>query len=179
MGGRIAEELIFGPEKVTTGASSDIKMASQIARRMVTEWGMSEKLGFLHYGQDREEVFLGYTMGQSKNMSEQTSGLVDSEVRRIVDAAYARARETLTTKLADLHTIAKALLDYELLSGDEIKALLRGEAIIRDDGPDNSDHPSRAAAAWAWGPAKCRRGLRISKANSVFIWPGARSEAYK
>ena len=132
MGGRLAEEIIFGEEKVTTGASSDIRMATEIARRMVTEWGMSDKLGFLRYSGDQEEVFLGHSVSQTKNMSDNTASLVDNEIRRIVDEAYVRARQILTDKLLDLHTLAKALLEYELLSGEEIKALLRGEPIIRD-----------------------------------------------
>ena len=138
MGGRIAEEIIFGANNITTGASSDIHMATNIARRMVTEWGMSEKLGFLRYSGDQEEVFLGHSVSQTKTMSDNTASLVDSEVRRIVDAAYVRATKTLNDKLADLHTLAKALLEYELLSGDEIKTLLRGEPLLRDkdmDGP--------------------------------------------
>lgn len=138
MGGRIAEEIIFGANNITTGASSDIHMATNIARRMVTEWGMSDKLGFLRYSGDQEEVFLGHSVSQTKTMSDNTASIVDSEVRRIVDTAYARATKTLNDKLADLHTLAKALLEYELLSGDEIKALLRGEPLLRDkdmDGP--------------------------------------------
>lgn len=132
MGGRIAEEIIFGADKITTGASSDIQMATNIARRMVTEWGMSEKLGFLRYSGDQEEVFLGHSVSQTKNMSDNTASIVDSEVRRIVDTAYARATQTLNDKLADLHKLAQALLEYELLSGDEIKSVLRGEPILRD-----------------------------------------------
>lgn len=141
MGGRIAEELIFGAEKVTTGASSDIKMATDIARRMVTEWGMSGKLGPLRYAGDQEEVFLGHSVSQTKNMSDETANVVDSEIRRIVEEAYARATATLTSKMDDLHTLAKALLEYELLSGDEIKALLRGEPILRDKDDDQPSTP--------------------------------------
>ncbi len=141
MGGRIAEELIFGAEKVTTGASSDIKMATDIARRMVTEWGMSGKLGPLRYAGDQEEVFLGHSVSQTKTMSDETAHVVDSEIRRIVEEAYARATAILNDKMADLHTLAKALLEYELLSGDEIKALLRGEPILRDTGNDESSTP--------------------------------------
>jgi len=136
MGGRIAEELIFGKEKVTTGASSDISMATEISRRMVTEWGMSEKLGTIRYVANQEEVFLGHSVSQSKNMSDETASLIDSEVRRIVEDAYSRATKILTEKMADLHTIAKALLEYELLSGEDIKALIRGEPLLRDSGND-------------------------------------------
>ncbi len=133
MGGRVAEEIIFGDEKVTTGASSDISMATDMARRMVTEWGMSDKLGPLRYAPDQEEVFLGHSVAQSKNMSDETAAIVDSEVRRIVEEGYTRARTVLENNLDDLHTLAKALLEYEMLTGDEIKGLLRGEPIIRDE----------------------------------------------
>ena len=138
MGGRIAEEMIFGAEKVTTGASSDIQMATDTARRMVTEWGMSDKLGPLRYTSNQEEVFLGHSVAQSKNISDDTAALVDSETRLIVEDAYKRAQEILTKHLDQLHTLAKALLEYELLSGDEIKDLLKGKAIIRED---NDDEP--------------------------------------
>ena len=120
-------------------------MATNIARRMVTEWGMSDKLGFLRYSGDQEEVFLGHSVSQTKTMSDNTASIVDSEVRRIVDAAYARATQTLNTKLADLHTLAKALLEYELLSGDEIKALLRGEPLLRDTDMDGPPPEPRAS----------------------------------
>jgi cell division protease FtsH len=136
MGGRIAEELIFGPEKVTTGASSDISMATEIARRMVTEWGMSPKLGTIRYTSNQEEVFLGHSVAQSKNMSDDTAATIDSEIRRIVEEAYARATHTLKTKMNDLHTLAQALLEHEMLTGDDIKALLRGETIRKDDEPE-------------------------------------------
>lgn len=131
MGGRIAEKIIFGPDKVTTGASSDIQMATDMAKRMVTEWGLSDKLGPLRYVSNQEEVFLGHSVGQSQNMSDATASLVDSEVRRIVEEGYARAEACLTEHMDDLHTLAEALLEYELLSGDEIKDLLDGKDIIR------------------------------------------------
>lgn len=138
MGGRIAEEIIFGEEAVTTGASSDISMATNIARRMVTEWGMSDKLGPLRYTSDQEEVFLGHSVSQSKNMSDDTAALVDSETRIIVENAYSRAKEILTRHLDQLHMLAKALLEYELLSGDEIKDILAGKPIIRADIEDEA-----------------------------------------
>ncbi len=142
MGGRVAEEIIFGDDKVTTGASSDIQQATNIARKMVMEWGYSDKLGTIRYAQDQEEVFLGHSVAQSKNMSEATANLVDAEVRRIVDEAHARAKKILTDHMDDLHKLAKALLEYELLSGDEIKAILRGEPILRDS---DDDTPSGSA----------------------------------
>lgn len=139
MGGRVAEEIIFGKEKITTGASSDIRYATDMARRMVTEWGYSDKLGPLHYGADQEEVFLGHSVAQTKNVSDATAAIVDAEVRRIVDTGFVRAREVLTKHIDELHTLAKALLEYETLTGEEIKAVLRGDPIIRDSGHDDGD----------------------------------------
>ncbi len=138
MGGRIAEEMIFGEEQVTTGASSDIQMATDTARRMVTEWGMSDKLGPIRYTVDQEEFFLGQASGQNKNMSDDTAATVDSEIKLIVENAYQRAKQILTDNLDQLHQLAKALLEYELLSGDEIKDILAGKVIIRDSEDDNN-----------------------------------------
>jgi cell division protease FtsH len=143
MGGRVAEEIIFGAERVTTGASSDIKMATDISRRMVTEWGMSEKLGPLMYGEPSQEVFLGHSVTQHKNMSDHTAQQVDEEVRRIVDEAYLTARRILTENLDQLHALAKGLLEYETLSGEEINALLRGDPIIRTDRQDTPPPPKQ------------------------------------
>jgi cell division protease FtsH len=152
MGGRIAEEIIFGAEKVTTGASSDIRMATDMARRMVTEWGMSDKLGPLRYSGDQEEVFLGHSVSQTKTMSDNTASIVDSEIRLIVEAAYARAKQILTTQMDQLHMLAKALLEYEMLSGDEIKALLRGEPILRDEPPEPTNGPRSSVPSTAGTP---------------------------
>ncbi|NBT85320.1 MAG: ATP-dependent metallopeptidase FtsH/Yme1/Tma family protein [Alphaproteobacteria bacterium] len=139
MGGRIAEEMIFGPEKVTTGASSDIKMATDIAFRMITEWGMSKKLGFQTYGSQQGEVFLGYSMGQNKTFSEATSKIIDEEVRSILDECYEIARKLLEEKIDKLHILAKSLLERETLTGDEIRILLEGGtlpelALLNDSG---------------------------------------------
>jgi cell division protease FtsH len=137
MGGRIAEELIFGSGKVTTGASSDIKMATDMARRMVTEWGMSDALGPIHYGEGREDVFLGYSMAQGKHVSGDTLAKVDAEVKVIVENAYARARTTLTDHRDELELLARALLEYETLTGEDIPRVLKGEkpssGVIPDD----------------------------------------------
>jgi cell division protease FtsH len=132
-GGRVAEEIIFGPENVTTGAAGDIQMATAMARRMVTEFGMSEKLGRVRYNANEQEVFLGHSVTQTQNISEQTSNLIDSEVRRIVEGGEVKAREVLNTRIDDLHKLAKGLLEYETLSGDEVQQLLRGETITRAD----------------------------------------------
>ena len=132
MGGRVAEEIILGHDKVTSGASGDIQMATGLARSMVTKWGMSEKLGPLLYAQNEEEVFLGHSVARTQNVSEATARLIDEEIRRFVEEAYEKARTILTDNLGDLHKIAKALLEYETLSGDEMMALLRGEKIARE-----------------------------------------------
>ena len=132
MGGRVAEEIILGHDKVTSGASGDIQMATGLARSMVTKWGMSEKLGPLLYAQNEEEVFLGHSVARTQNVSEATARLIDEEIRRFVEEAYEKARTILTDNLGDLHKIAQALLEYETLSGDEMMALLRGEKIARE-----------------------------------------------
>ncbi len=145
MGGRIAEEIIFGPEKITTGASSDIKNATEMSRSMVMEWGMSDEMGPINYGSDREEVFLGYSMGQHKSMSSATANKVDAEVKRIIDEAYASAKKTLIDNRHELETLAKALLEYETLSGDEILLVLKGEKLKRDteEDTDSDSHKKK------------------------------------
>jgi cell division protease FtsH len=153
-GGRMAEELIYGPENVSTGASNDIQQATNLARRMVTEWGMSEKLGRLRYVDNQEEVFLGHSVTRSQTISGATAKLIDEEIRRIIEEAELKARTVLTEHLADLHTIAKALLEYETLSGEEVKALLRGEP-IRVGGEDSSGPvPPRSSVPSSGAPAR-------------------------
>lgn len=133
MGGRLAEEMIFGPEKVTTGASSDIKMATEISHRMVTEWGMSDKLGFQCYGEPQQEVFLGHSLGsQRRGTSGVTAQVIDEEVSTILNNCYDDARKILTDKLDQLHILAKGLLEYETLSGEDIKILLEGGQLVRE-----------------------------------------------
>ncbi|TPW05250.1 MAG: cell division protease FtsH, partial [bacterium] len=133
-GGRVAEELIFGKENITSGASSDIQQASKLARRMVTQWGFSDILGTVAYGENEQEVFLGHSVARSQNVSEETARIIDSEVKRIVGAGWDEARQILTDKAADLETLAQALLEYETLSGQEIKDLLeKGQAPNRDE----------------------------------------------
>ena len=124
MGGRIAEEIIFGHDKVTSGASSDIDMVTKMAKNMVTRYGMSKELGPIAFGENEEEVFLGRSVTRQQNMSEETAKKVDAEVKKIVDQGYNRARKVLTEKIDDLHKLAKALLVYETLSGDEIRDLI-------------------------------------------------------
>jgi cell division protease FtsH len=124
MGGRVAEEIIFGDDKVTTGAASDIEQATRRARAMVMKAGLSKELGPVAYGENEEEVFLGRSVAKQQNMSEETARKVDSEIRKIVDKGYERARKVLTEKIDDLHKLAKALLTYETLSGEEIENLI-------------------------------------------------------
>ena len=124
MGGRIAEELIFGHEKVTSGASSDIQMATKLAKDMVTKFGMSNELGPLSYGENEEEVFLGRSITRHQQMSEDTTKKIDVEIKKIVDEGYKKAKKILTEKIDDLHKLAKALLIYETLTGSEIDDLI-------------------------------------------------------
>jgi len=124
MGGRIAEELIFGHEKVTSGAASDIQMATKLAKDMVTRFGMSNELGPLTYGENEDEVFLGRSITRHQQMSEETANKVDAEIKKIVDAGYKRAKKILTEKIDDMHKLAKALILYETLTGDEINDLI-------------------------------------------------------
>jgi cell division protease FtsH len=132
-GGRIAEELIFGLENVTTGAGNDIQQATGIARRMVTEFGMSDRLGRVRYTANEQEIFLGHGTHSTQNVSNDTARVIDEEVRRLIEEGEALARQILTEHMENLHKIARALLEFESLSGDEIKAILRGESINRDD----------------------------------------------
>ncbi|MFN7621338.1 MAG: ATP-dependent zinc metalloprotease FtsH [bacterium] len=133
-GGRVAEELIFGKENITSGASSDIQQASKLARRMVTQWGFSDVLGTVAYGENEQEVFLGHSVARSQNVSEETARIIDSEVKRLVTEGWDEARQILTDKAADLETLAQALLEYETLSGQEIRDLLeKGVAPNRDE----------------------------------------------
>ena len=133
MGGRVAEEIIFGDKKVTSGASSDIEMATKMARNMVTKFGMSEKLGPLQYGENEEEVFLGRSVQRHQNVSEETAKLIDSEIRQIVDSCYDLAKKILNEKIDDLHALAKGLIEYETLNGDEITSLLKEGKIDRSN----------------------------------------------
>jgi cell division protease FtsH len=157
MGGRIAEELIFGREKVTSGAAQDIVMATRMARAMVTQFGMSDKLGPLAYGENQEEVFLGHSVTRTQNVSEATAEDIDAEIRRIVDECYDRARTILTENMDVLHKVAGALLEYESLTGEEIKGLIRGEPIVRkdasDDGPETA-RPSTVPSSSDRAPGK-------------------------
>ena len=139
MGGRVAEELIFGKENITSGASSDIKAATDLARNMVTRWGYSDALGTVAYGDNQDEVFLGHSVARTQNVSEETARLIDSEVKRLVQFGLDEARRILTEKIEDLHTLGKALLEYETLSGEEIAGVLKGVAPKREEEEANKE----------------------------------------
>ena len=132
MGGRVAEELVFGREKVTSGAASDIEQATRLARMMVTRWGLSEELGTVSYGENQDEVFLGMSVSRTQNASEATVQKIDSEIRRLVEEGYNQATKILTERRADLEALAKGLLEYETLTGDEIQDLLKGKKPNRE-----------------------------------------------
>jgi cell division protease FtsH len=132
MGGRIAEEMIFGKEKVTSGAQSDIDQATRLAKAMVTRWGFSDLLGTVSYGDNQDEVFMGMQVGRQQNISEETSQTIDAEIRRFVEAGLQEARQILTDNKHELEILAQGLLEYETLSGDEIKKLLAGIPPVRD-----------------------------------------------
>jgi cell division protease FtsH len=133
MGGRVAEELIFGKDKITSGAASDIQQATRLARMMVTRWGYSDELGTVAYGENQDEVFLGMSMGRQQNVSEATAQKIDEEVKRLVETGLQEARRILVEKGQDLERLAQALLRYETLSGEEIAAVIRGEELARAD----------------------------------------------
>jgi len=144
-GGRVAEELIFGREKVTSGASNDISQATKLARAMVTKWGYSDALGIVEYGENQEEVFLGHSVARNQNVSEDTAKVIDAEVKRLTQGGYDDAKRILTEKLEDLHTVAKGLLEFETLSGEEIIAVLKGIRPRRDDAEAKAPPPPKAS----------------------------------
>jgi cell division protease FtsH len=126
-GGRLAEELIFGEEKVTTGASNDIERATEIARNMVTKWGLSDKLGPLTYTEEDGEVFLGRSVAKQKHVSDETNHIIDEEIRNVIDRNYDRAKNILEENMQKLHTMADALLKYETIDSDQIDDIMEGK----------------------------------------------------
>ncbi|PHZ85757.1 ATP-dependent zinc metalloprotease FtsH [Paremcibacter congregatus] len=151
MGGRVAEEICFGYDKVSSGASGDISMATKLARSMVTKWGMSEKLGLLQYGDNQEEVFLGHSVARNHDISDETAKLIDEEVRRIVDESYQRAKKILTENRDMLDKLGNALLEFETLTGDEIDDILSGKSLHKDlsndDKPEDTPHAGSVPSA--------------------------------
>ena len=137
---RISEEIIFGEDKVATGAVGDIQQATDLARKMITEFGFSKKLGFIRYSNNQEEVFLGHSVAQSKNVSDDTAKIIDAEVKRLVEEAKTKARKIITDNVDQLHIIAKGLLEYETLTGAEINDLLNGIKPSRDEFGNDIDN---------------------------------------
>ncbi len=158
MGGRVAEETIFGYEKVTSGAAMDFKMATQMARAMVTQYGMSDKLGPLAYGENEDEVFLGHSVARQQHLSDETQKLVDEEIYRIVDEGYDYAKRLIEENVDKLHIIAKGLLEYETLSGQEISDLLEGKPPLREFEAEVTNEPRKRSSAVPSAGRKPRGG---------------------
>ncbi len=159
MGGRVAEEVIFGYDKVSSGASSDIQYATRLARDMVTQWGMSDEMGPLQYEEPQGETFLGYSQSQRVHMSDETAKKIDTEIRKIVDTGHNRAKQLLSDHLNELHLLANALLEFETLSGDEIKTLLEKGELIREG---ETIRPAAVPAAGSSIPKTGRRKGSVS-----------------
>jgi cell division protease FtsH len=162
-GGRIAEELIFGPDKVTTGASNDIMRSTELARNMVTKWGLSEKLGPLTYSEDEGEVFLGHSVAQHKAVSDETAHDIDKEIRSIIDRSYKRAKDILEANLDKLHMMADALMKYETIDSSQIDDIMAGKppgppADWDDSAPTAGSGDSRGASSADESPDSKIRG---------------------
>jgi cell division protease FtsH len=156
MGGRVAEELVFGRNKVTSGAASDIQQCTRVARAMITQLGFSDKLGTVAYADPQQEQFLGYSLGRTQTLSEATQQLIDSEVRRLVQEAYDTAKRILTEKRVQLDVLAEGLLEFETLSGEEIVSLLAGKRPVRDEPApitQSTGAPITGEGGMASGPA--------------------------
>ncbi|MAW78842.1 MAG: cell division protein FtsH [Parvularcula sp.] len=153
MGGRVAEELKFGREKVTSGASSDIDMATKIARAMVTQYGLSEKLGPIAYAEDEGEVFLGQSIARTKTISTDTAKLIEDEIKRFVTEGHDLAKKILTERRDDWEKLAQALLEFETLTGEEIQKILNGETIVREDPLDPKDHTPPSSVPSSGAPS--------------------------
>ena len=156
-GGRIAEELIFDKSKVTTGASNDIERATQLARNMVTKWGLSEKLGPLTYGEEDGEVFLGHSVTQHKAISDETSHTIDKEIRNIINKNYKRSEQILKKNIDKLHLMADALIKYETIDADQIDDIMKGKAPRPPSDWNDSDDQSSSTKK------KTKRKTRSSK----------------
>jgi cell division protease FtsH len=161
-GGRIAEQLIYGQDELNTGASNDIQQATDMARSMVMEYGMSEKLGWLRYRDNQDEVFLGHSVARTQSISAETAQLIDQEVRRLIEEAEATARTVLTEHLDELHRLAGALLEYETLNGEESKRVIKGEDIGRED--PNARRPALPVAGSSIPSTRRPRGGGIGPA---------------
>ncbi|EFL88728.1 ATP-dependent zinc metalloprotease FtsH [Ahrensia sp. R2A130] len=169
MAGRVAEELTFGKKNVTSGASSDIDQATKLARAMVTQWGFSDKLGKVAYGEDQQQVFMGQSIGGSKSVSEETAQIIDDEVRRLVDEGFATAKKILTKRKKDLEALAQGLLEYETLTGKEIDELMDGKPPSRDMGDDTP--PTRGSAVPKSGAKASGKGEKGDEPDADGLEP--------
>ena len=140
MAGRCAEEMVFGRDKVTSGTADDIEEATKLARTMVTRWGLSERLGTVAYGENEEEIFLGHSVTRQHNVSEETAQTIAVEVRKLIDAARTQAARVLTARRDQLDTVAESLLQFETLSGEDVRNLLSGRPSARD--PEDQAAPA-------------------------------------
>ena len=168
-GGRIAEELIFGREKVTTGASNDIERATQLARNMVTKWGLSDKLGPLTYSEDDGEVFLGHSVTQHKAISDETAHTIDEEIRTIIDRNYERSENILKDNMDKLHLMAEALIKYETIDSDQIDDIMEGKVPRPPSGWDDHDDDD--------SPQKKKPKTGASKSSKDDGMPGSEPSA--
>ncbi len=146
---------------MTNGATGDIQMATQLARAMIMEWGMSDKLGRVRYNGNEQEVFLGHSVTQTKHISDETAKLIDEEIRALIQAGEEKARSILREKIDALHAVAKALLDFETISGEEVQAVMRGEKIERRD--DDNSKSSAISAVPPSGRARPREGAWLGR----------------
>jgi cell division protease FtsH len=167
MGGRVAEELVFGRDKVTSGAASDIEQATRLARMMVMRWGLSDKLGTVSYGENQDEVFLGVSVTRQQSISQETVRKIDAEIRRLIETGREAARKILTEKRAELELVAEGLLEFETLTGEEIKDLLAGkrptrEAVIEHSVPTSSGVPDVSKGAFGPGNDGLTAQLRLT-----------------
>jgi cell division protease FtsH len=144
-GGRVAEEMVFGPEYVTTGASNDIERATEIARNMVTKWGLSDRLGTLTYAEEDGEVFLGRQVTQHKQVGEKTRDAIDEEVRRVIDGNYQRAKEILEREVDKLHKMAETLIRFETIDEEQIRDIMQGREPKPPEDWDDRELPSAGA----------------------------------
>ncbi len=158
-GGRVAEQAVYGKDYLNTGAGNDIQQATEMARRMVTEYGFSDKLGPLRYSENEEEIFLGRSVTQHKNVSDSTAELIDAEIRKLINDGEKTAWKIMTERRDELDVISKALLEYETLSGDEVKALIKGETISRPDSDDTPTDKGHKSSVPSSGGKKPSAGL--------------------
>ncbi|MET3560692.1 cell division protease FtsH [Bartonella japonica] len=168
MGGRVAEELKFGKENITSGASSDIEQATKLARAMITRWGFSDILGNVAYGDNQDEVFLGHSVARTQNVSEETARMIDAEVRKLIDEAYTNATKILKTKKKEWFALAKGLLEYETLTGAEINEVIAGKPPSRTQKDENSS-PRASSVPKIGANEESSNAIKAEKANAEKI----------